>query len=310
MQVLEIQISTIKVNYMVTIITFVQNYLLSAKYHITFTFEKRFLLKSSTMEILGYFLASLIGISLGLVGSGGSILTVPVLVYFFHIDPVLATTYSLCIVGLSSIAGVISKYKQRLLDAKIILIFGIPSMLGVLLSRKFILPTIPSTFKLFGLMDTTKSGFVMLFFAALMLASALSMILSKKTVEGIEVKPNYGLTLILVGFVEGIVTGIVGAGGGFLIIPALVLLGKLPMKKAIASSLFIITIKSLFGFVSDLTHTSVNFPFLASIVVLATGGIILGNFLNNKMDGAKLKKGFGWFVLAMSLFIFIEQLFF
>lgn len=310
MQVLEIQISTIKVNYMVTIITFVQNYLLSAKYHITFTFEKRFLLKSSTMEILGYFLASLIGISLGLVGSGGSILTVPVLVYFFHIDPVLATTYSLCIVGLSSIAGVISKYKQRLLDAKIILIFGIPSMLGVLLSRKFILPTIPSTFKLFGLMDTTKSGFVMLFFATLMLASALSMILSKKTVEGIEVKPNYGLTLILVGFVEGIVTGIVGAGGGFLIIPALVLLGKLPMKKAIASSLFIITIKSLFGFVGDLTHTTVNFPFLASIVVLATGGIILGNFLNNKMDGAKLKKGFGWFVLAMSLFIFIEQLFF
>lgn len=310
MQVLEIQISTIKVNYMVTIITFVQNYLLSAKYHITFTFEKRFLLKSSTMEILGYFLASLIGISLGLVGSGGSILTVPVLVYFFHIDPVLATTYSLCIVGLSSIAGVISKYKQRLLDAKIILIFGIPSMLGVLLSRKFILPTIPSTFKLFGLMDTTKSGFVMLFFATLMLASALSMILSKKTVEGIEVKPNYGSTLILVGFVEGIVTGIVGAGGGFLIIPALVLLGKLPMKKAIASSLFIITIKSLFGFVGDLTHTTVNFPFLASIVVLATGGIILGNFLNNKMDGAKLKKGFGWFVLAMSLFIFIEQLFF
>jgi uncharacterized membrane protein YfcA len=310
MQVLEIQISTIKVNYMVTIITFVQNYLLSAKYHITFTFEKRFLLKSSTMEILGYFLASLIGISLGLVGSGGSILTVPVLVYFFHIDPVLATTYSLCIVGLSSIAGVISKYKQRLLDAKIILIFGIPSMLGVLLSRKFILPTIPSTFKLFGLMDITKSGFVMLFFATLMLASALSMILSKKTVEGIEVKPNYGLTLILVGFIEGIVTGIVGAGGGFLIIPALVLLGKLPMKKAIASSLFIITIKSLFGFVGDLTHTTVNFPFLASIVVLATGGIILGNFLNNKMDGAKLKKGFGWFVLAMSLFIFIEQLFF
>ena len=310
MQVLEIQISTIKVNYMVTIITFVQNYLLSAKYHITFTFEKRFLLKSSTMEILGYFLASLIGISLGLVGSGGSILTVPVLVYFFHIDPVLATTYSLCIVGLSSIAGVISKYKQRLLDAKIILIFGIPSMLGVLLSRKFILPTIPSTFKLFGLMDTTKSGFVMLFFATLMLASALSMILSKKTVEGIEVKPNYGLNLIIVGFVEGIVTGIVGAGGGFLIIPALVLLGKLPMKKAIASSLFIITIKSLFGFVGDLTHTTVNFPFLASIVVLATGGIILGNFLNNKMDGAKLKKGFGWFVLAMSLFIFIEQLFF
>lgn len=262
------------------------------------------------MEILGYLLAIIIGISLGLVGSGGSILTVPVLVYFFHIDPILATTYSLCIVGVSSIAGVISKYKQKLLDSKIIVIFGIPSMLGVLLSRKWILPAIPQEFKLFGLMDTTKSGFVMLFFATLMLASALSMILSKKNIESVETKPNYGLTLIIVGLIEGIVTGIVGAGGGFLIIPALVLLGKLPMKKAIASSLFIITIKSLFGFLGDLTHTTIDFSFLASIVVLATGGIILGNFLNNKMDGAKLKKGFGWFVLAMSLFIFIEQLVF
>jgi uncharacterized membrane protein YfcA len=232
------------------------------------------------------------------------------LVYFFHIDPVLATTYSLCIVGLSSIAGVISKYKQKLLDAKIILIFGIPSMIGVLMSRKWILPTIPSNFKLLGLMDLTKSGFVMLFFATLMLASALSMILSNKKVDGTEVKPNYGFTLVIVGFVEGIVTGIVGAGGGFLIIPALVLLGKLPMKKAIASSIFIITIKSLFGFAGDLTHTTVDFSLLAGIVILATGGIILGNFLNNKMDGTKLKKGFGWFVLAMSLFIFIEQLFF
>jgi uncharacterized membrane protein YfcA len=262
------------------------------------------------MEIFGYLLAILIGISLGLVGSGGSILTVPVLVYFFHIDPVLATTYSECIEGLSSIAGVISKYKQKLLDAKIILIFGIPSMIGVLISRKWILHTIPSNFNLLGLMDLTKSGFVMLFFATLMLASALSMILSNKKVEDFEVKPNYGLTLVIVGFIEGIVTGVVGAGGGFLIIPALVLLGKLPMKKAIASSIFIITIKSLFGFAGDLLHTTVDFSLLAGIVVLATGGIILGNFLNNKMDGTKLKKGFGWFVLAMSLFIFIEQLFF
>lgn len=293
-----------------TIITFGQNYYLSAKYHITFTFEKRFLLKQSTMEVFGYLLAILIGISLGLIGSGGSILTVPVLVYFFHIDPVLATTYSLCIVGLSSIAGVISKYKQKLLDATIILIFGIPSMIGVLMSRKWILPTIPQEFKFLGIFNITKSEFVMLFFAALMLASALSMIFNKKSTEEVQVKPNYGLTLVIVGFVEGLVTGIVGAGGGFLIIPALVLLGRLPMKKAIASSIFIITIKSLFGFASDLTHTTVNFPFLSSIVVLATGGIILGNFLNNTMDGAKLKKGFGWFVLAMSIFIFIEQLLF
>ncbi len=266
--------------------------------------------KHLLMELIGYLVAVLIGVSLGLIGSGGSILTVPVLVYLFKVEPLLATTYSLCIVGLSSIAGVISKYKQKLLDFKIILVFGIPSMIGVMLSRKLILPSIPNSFRLLGFMDVSKSNFIMLFFATLMLASATSMILGKNKADDLSIKPNYGVTLILVGLIEGMVTGIVGAGGGFLIIPALVLLGKLPMKKAIASSLFIITIKSIFGFAGDLIHTSVDFKFLSIIILLATGGIILGNFLNNKMDGTKLKKGFGWFVLAMSIFIFIEQLFF
>ena len=262
------------------------------------------------MEIFGYLLAILIGISLGLVGSGGSILTVPVLVYFFHIDPVLATTYSLCIVGLSSIAGVISKYKQKLLDAKIILIFGIPSMIGVLMSRKWILPTIPLEFKFLGIADISKSGFVMLFFATLMLASSLSMILSKKTVEGAEVKPNYGFTLVIVGFIEGIVTGIVGAGGGFLIIPALVMLSKLPMKQAVGTSLLIIAAKSLIGFTGDIGHESMDWTLLLTVTALAISGIFIGDRLSKKIDGNKLKKGFGWFVLIMGLYILAQQLFF
>jgi uncharacterized membrane protein YfcA len=115
---------------------------------------------------------------------------------------------------------------------------------------------------------------------------------------------------MVVGLLEGMVTGIVGAGGGFLIIPALVILGKLPMKKAIASSLFIITIKSLVGFSGDLMHVTVQWNFLFSIIALATLGIITGNYLNKTIDGAKLKKGFGWFVLGMSLFIFCKQFFF
>ena len=133
------------------------------------------------------------------------------------------------------------------------------------------------------------------------------MILGKNKKEEEGVLPVYGLTLMLVGLAEGMLTGIVGAGGGFLIIPALVLLGKLPMKKAIASSIFIISIKSMVGFLGDLNHTTIDWKFLSIIIVLATTGIITGNFLNKKMDGAKLKKGFGWFVLAMSLVIFIEQ---
>jgi uncharacterized membrane protein YfcA len=156
----------------------------------------------------------------------------------------------------------------------------------------------------------TKSNFIMLFFALLMLASALSMILGKNKQEQMAVIPIYGFSLMIVGLAEGLLTGIVGAGGGFLIIPALVILAKLPMKKAIASSLVIISIKSLVGFTGDLFHTTVDWTFLYKIVILATLGIITGNYLNKKMDGAKLKKGFGLFVLAMSLFILFEQFFF
>jgi hypothetical protein len=262
------------------------------------------------MELIGYFVSILIGVSLGLIGSGGSILTVPLLVYFFHVAPLLATTYSLAIVGLSSIAGVISRLKQKLIDFKTIFIFGIPSIIGVFSSRKYLLPAIPEQIYGGAHFILTKSHFIMLFFAALMLIAALSMILGKNKEEEEGVLPVYGFTLMLVGFCEGSLTGIVGAGGGFLIIPALVILAKLPMKKAIATSLIIISIKSLVGFSGDLMHTAVDWSFLSKIILLATTGIITGNYLNKKMDGTKLKKGFGFFVLAMALIIFIEQFFF
>ena len=251
------------------------------------------------MEHIGYLVSILIGISLGLIGSGGSILTVPLLVYFFHVSPLLATTYSLAIVGLSSIAGVISRIKQKLVDFKTIFIFGIPSIIGVFSSRKFLLPAIPELIYDGPAILVTKSHFIMLFFASLMLIAALSMILGKNKKEQEGVLPVYGFTLMLVGLAEGL-----------LIIPALVILAKLPMKKAIASSLVIISIKSLVGFTGDLMDTPVDWNFLSKIILLATTGIITGNYLNKKMDGAKLKKGFGFFVLAMSLIIFIEQFFF
>ena len=262
------------------------------------------------MELIGYLVSILIGISLGLIGSGGSILTVPLLVYFFQVSPLLATTYSLAIVGLSSIAGVISRIKQKLVDIKTIFIFGIPSIIGVFSSRKFILPAIPEQMYESAHFMLTKGHFIMLFFATLMLLAALSMIIGKNKEEQEGVLPVYGFSLMLVGFCEGSLTGIVGAGGGFLIIPALVLLAKLPMKRAIATSLVIISIKSLVGFTGDLLHTSVDWSFLSKIILLATVGIITGNYLNKKMEGAKLKKGFGFFVLAMAIIILIEQFFF
>ena len=262
------------------------------------------------MELVGYILAVFIGVSLGLIGSGGSILTVPLLVYLFHISPVLATTYSLAIVGLSSIAGVISRIKQKLVDFKTIFFFGIPSIIGVFSSRKFLLPALPEQIYQGTHMMLTKSHFIMLFFATLMLVAAISMITGKNNKEQEGVIPVYGGSLLLVGFIEGSLTGIVGAGGGFLIIPALVLLAKLPMKRAIATSLVIISIKSLVGFTGDLWHVTLDGSFLLKIIILATLGIIIGNYINKKMEGAKLKKGFGFFVLIMSVVIMIEQFFF
>ena len=155
------------------------------------------------MELVGYILAVFIGVSLGLIGSGGSILTVPLLVYLFHISPVLATTYSLAIVGLSSIAGVISRIKQKLVDFKTIFFFGIPSIIGVFSSRKFLLPALPEQIYQGTHMLLTKSHFIMLFFATLMLVAAISMITGKNNKEQEDVIPVYGGGLLLVGFLEG-----------------------------------------------------------------------------------------------------------
>lgn len=264
------------------------------------------------MEIAGYIASLIIGISLGLIGGGGSILTVPVLVYLFHVEPVLATAYSLFIVGLSSLIGAVPKYKQGFINLKTAIIFGIPSIAAVFATRKFIVPIIPDeVFTIYGFV-VTKSILMMLLFAVLMLFASVSMIREKQKTEEKETGPqqfNYPL-ILLEGAVVGILTGLVGAGGGFLIIPALVLLSKLPMKQAVGTSLLIIAAKSLIGFTGDLSHFQMNWTLLGSVTALAIGGIFIGNRISTKIDGDKLKKGFGWFVLVMGIYIMIKELVF
>lgn len=264
------------------------------------------------MEIIGYLASALIGISLGLIGGGGSILTVPVLVYLFHVDPVIATAYSLFIVGVSSVAGAYPKYRHGLVDIKTALIFGIPSIIGVYVTRAFLVPLIPSHVFSIGNFVVTKSLLMLLVFSVLMVAASISMILEKKPADGPEIKErkfNFPV-IMLEGTVVGMLTGFVGAGGGFLIIPALVLLSKLPMKKAVGTSLLIIAAKSLIGFTGDLGHYEMDWRLLLIVTALAIGGIFVGNMLSHKMDGDRLKKGFGWFVLAMGIYIIVKELFF
>lgn len=259
-------------------------------------------------EILGYFGALLIGVVLGLIGGGGSILTVPILVYLMFINPVTATAYSLFVVGVSSLFGAIRNIKKGLVDFKTAIVFAIPAFIAVYSSRKFIVPAIPENIVTINEFTLTKNIAIMLFFAIIMLVAAVAMIKNNgnKTEEETKVKYNYPL-IIIEGFVVGVLTGIVGAGGGFLIIPALVLLAKLPMKKAVATSLLIIAIKSLIGFIGDVETIAIDWTFLLSFTVISVIGIFLGIYLSNFIEGKKLKKYFGWFVLIMGVYIIIKE---
>ena len=261
------------------------------------------------VELLGYCGALLIGLVLGLIGGGGSILTVPILVYAMTFNPVIATAYSLFVVGTTSLVGAVKNMMKGMVDFKTAIIFAIPAFIAVYLTRAFLIPAIPD--QLFTINDfiVTKNLAIMLFFAIIMLLASVSMIRnnSKQNDEDVEITYNYPL-IIIEGFVVGIITGIVGAGGGFLIIPALVLLAKLPMKKAVATSLFIIAIKSLIGFLGDVQNLEIDWTFLLLFTSISIIGIFIGIWLNKFIDDKKLRKAFGWFVLVMAIYIIYKEL--
>ncbi len=261
------------------------------------------------IEILGYIGALLIGLVLGLIGGGGSILTVPILVYALALNPVVATAYSLFVVGATSLVGAVKNMMKGMVDFKTAIIFAIPAFIAVYLTRAFLIPAIPEELFPVGDFIVTKNLAIMLFFAIIMLLASISMIRNKRkeTDEEAEITYNYPL-IIVEGLVVGTITGIVGAGGGFLIIPALVLLAKLPMKKAVATSLFIIAIKSLIGFLGDVQNLEIDWPFLLIFTGISIVGIFIGIWLNKFIDGKKLKKAFGWFVLVMGIYIIYKEI--
>ncbi|MDX1470032.1 MAG: sulfite exporter TauE/SafE family protein [Flavobacteriaceae bacterium] len=261
------------------------------------------------IEVLAYLGALLIGLVLGLIGGGGSILTVPVLVYGLGLNPVLATAYSLFIVGTTSMVGAIKNMIKGMVDFKTAIIFAIPAFAAVYLTRAFLIPAIPDRIATIWDYVLTKDLAIMLFFGIIMLLASYSMIKEGKDINDSQQKVSYNYPLIIIeGIVVGVITGIVGAGGGFLIIPALVLLAKLPMKKAVATSLLIIAIKSLIGFIGDVQNLQIDWTFLLSFSAVSIIGIFIGVWVNKFIEGRKLKKVFGWFVLFMGIFIIIKEL--
>ena len=260
---------------------------------------------------LGYVAAVFIGLALGIMGGGGSILTVPVLVYLIGINPVLSTAYSLFIVGSTALVGAAGHFRRGLVALPTALVFLLPSLVAVFLTRRLLLPAIPAVLFHLGSRLVTKDLLVLVAFALLMVAAATSMIRSRRPEAEAEAPlaaPNYPLVLTI-GAVVGLLTGFVGAGGGFLIVPALVLFARLPMRLAVGTSLTIIALNSLIGFSGDLSAGRVmDWPFLLGFLAFALGGIVLGTYLARFIPGARLRPAFGWFTLAMGAFILLKEL--
>lgn len=261
------------------------------------------------MEVLGYIASLFIGVTLGLIGGGGSILTVPILVYLFGINPKLATTYSLFIVGLTAAIGSVQHYKMGNIKFKTALYFALPSVIALLLTRKYILLKVPVAVIINGSYTVTRSMLIMVLFAILMLLAAYFMLKPQtQTSNSTAIKP---LRLSLIGAGVGIITGFLGAGGGFLIIPALLFFAKMNMKQAVGTSLLIIAFNSFLGFLGDLiNHVEVDYFFMLSLAFIAVVGVYIGTFISKRVNGNQLKPLFGGFVLVMGIYIITKEIWF
>lgn len=261
-------------------------------------------------QLIGYILAVFVGMTLGMLGSGGSILSVPILVYVMGIEPTLATAYSLFVIGTTSLVGGIQKAKQKLVDFNKILLFGIPAIISVFVTRKVLVPKIPEIVFSSDGFTLSKSILIMVIFAIVMIFASFQMIKPLRVkIIPIEEKLNY-FHIVLLGLCIGLISGFVGAGGGFLIVPTLLFFAKIPMKMAVGTSLFIVSLQSLIGFTGDIMSDQIlDWKLLELFTLASIIGIFIGNFISKKVSEKKLKIGFGWFVLAMGIYIILRELF-
>jgi uncharacterized protein len=263
------------------------------------------------MLIIGYVLFVFMGLALGLIGGGGSILTVPILHYFFKQETLIATTNSLFIVGVIALLGAFLSFRNGQLNFKMGVLFAAPSFVGIFVSRSLILPALPEELIYFQGYILTKSILVMLVFSMMMIMASLAMIRTGKKTQIIqsssEPKKIPITSVIYRGFLTGCFTWFVGAGGGFIIIPALVLLLKLHMREAIGTSLAIIAVNSIFGFAISSSSNTTEWLMLFSICLLGGFGLFLGRSISKRINEKNLKRGFGFFVLLVGSLILIDQ---
>ncbi len=259
------------------------------------------------MLVAGYIISLLIGLVLGTIGGGGSILTVPVLIYLFGLSPVLATSYSLFIVGVTSCIGAVRNLKHNHVNHRIAILFGGTSTLVVLVVRRYLLPWLATKSVIINKLVFPYSLVMMLVFSLFMLAAAWLMIADVRIMKRGEHVRHEAASLIGIGILLGLVTGFIGIGGGFIIVPSLVLILNLPMKEAVGTSLAIITFTTLVGFITDTRHVAMDWPLLLSITAVSLTGLLTGNIFSRKLPALALKKIFGWFVLVVGCFILVKE---
>jgi uncharacterized protein len=268
------------------------------------------------LHLVGYVMAMVTGLSLGLMGSGGSILTVPVLVYLFHMNPVSATSYSLFVVGVTSLVGLALRLRRQTVNLRAALAFALPSLATVFLVRKYLVHELPDSLPLPFAHSVNRDSFLLILFSLVMLAAALSMLLkSKHRAQELTITDNQNhgfrklILLVIEGIVVGSITGLVGAGGGFLIVPIMILWGRLSIETAIGTSLAIITAQSFVGFLTDLSLlTKIEWSFLCQFSGLSVAGVLVGSFLGKYIRDENLKRGFGWFTLTIAILILGREL--
>jgi uncharacterized membrane protein YfcA len=248
------------------------------------------------MLVFGLIIAVLIGVSLGMLGGGGSILTVPLLLYVFKLDAKVAIAMSLLVVGTTSVAALIPHARAGRVQWRIGAIFGAASMIGAYSAGR-VAKFIPSSV-------------LLLAFGAMMLITAVAMMRPKRAdAAKSDEKRELSLPLILVeGLVVGAVTGLVGAGGGFLVVPALALLAGLSMPNAVATSLMVIALKSFAGFAGYVSTVSIDYGLAAMVIAAAIVGSVIGTSLVSKVHPDSLRKGFGWFIVVMSVFVLGQEI--
>ncbi len=263
----------------------------------------------SYLEFIGFFGAFLTGIIIGLFGGGGSILAVPIFVYLFKLNPVIATSYSMFVVGFSAAIGTLINIKKKLIKYKTAFVFTLPALVSVFLTRHYVIPNIPDILLSFESFNITKKMGLMLFFSLIIIMSSVFMIKKPTTVSASNLNTRRNDSyLLLIGLSVGLLTGLVGAGGGFIIVPALILFARLTIKQAVATSLIIITFNSLIGFSSDLSILEIEWDFLMLFTALSISGIFVGTYISNYVRESTLKTNFARFMIVMAVVIIFKEL--